>query len=92
MRKVTYQRIAMAIETASKVGVFVYCSLFACCLGNCWGNMEQVVTQWWHPVVSKVALVMPHWVMLSVLPRHTSVAIEMANNGGVFVCHRQFCH
>jgi hypothetical protein len=43
MRAVTYQHIAMAIKTASFVGVFVDCCLFACCPGGCWGNMEQVV-------------------------------------------------
>jgi hypothetical protein len=40
---VTYRRIAMAIKTASFVGVFVDCCLFACCPGGHWGNTEQVV-------------------------------------------------
>jgi hypothetical protein len=40
MCTVTYQRIAMAIETASFLGVFVDCCLFACCPGSRWGNME----------------------------------------------------
>ncbi len=31
MRAVSYRRIAMAIKTASFVGVFVDCCLFACC-------------------------------------------------------------
>jgi hypothetical protein len=53
---VTYRRIAMAIETASKVGVFVDCCLFACCHGSRQGNTEQVAAQWQHPVASKVAL------------------------------------
>ncbi len=43
MRAVTYRRIAMAIKTASFVGVFVDCCLFACCPGSCWGDTEQVV-------------------------------------------------
>jgi hypothetical protein len=43
MRAVMYQRITMAIETASFVGVFVDCCLFACCPGGHWGNTEQVV-------------------------------------------------
>jgi hypothetical protein len=92
MCRVTYQRIATAIKMASKVGVFVDCCLFACCPGGHRGNTEQVVAQWRRPVVSKVALDMPHWVMPSVLPRSTAVAIEMANNGGAFVRHRRFCH
>ncbi len=43
MRTVTYRRIAMAIETARFLGVFVDCCLFACCPGVRWGNTEQVV-------------------------------------------------
>ncbi len=92
MRAVTYRRIAMAIKTASKVGVFVDCCLFACCHGGRRGNTEQVATQWRHPVASKVALNMLHQEMLSVLPRRTTVAIKMANNGGAFVCRCKYCH
>ena len=33
MRAVSYHRIVMAIKTASKVGVFVDCCLFAVALG-----------------------------------------------------------
>ncbi len=43
MHAVLYRRITMAIKTARKVGVFVDCCLFACCLGGRWGNAEQVV-------------------------------------------------
>ncbi len=49
MHAVTYQRIAMAIKTASKVGLFVYRFLFACCPGGRHANTEQVVNgsvQW----------------------------------------------
>jgi hypothetical protein len=38
MHAVTYQRIAMAIKTATLLGVFVDCCLFACCPGGRWGN------------------------------------------------------
>jgi hypothetical protein len=38
MHAVTYQCIAMAIKTATFLGVFVYCCLFACCPGGCWVN------------------------------------------------------
>jgi hypothetical protein len=92
MRAVSYRRIAMAIKTASFVGVFVDCCLFACCPGRRWGNTEQVVAQCRHPVASRVALNMPHWAMLSVLLRRTAVAIKMAGGQGAFVCHHQFCH
>jgi hypothetical protein len=92
MCAVTYRRIAMAIKTASFLGVFVDCCLFACCPGGRWGNMEQVVAQCRHPVASGVALDMPPWAMPSVLLRRTAVAIEMASGQGAFVHHRQFCH
>jgi hypothetical protein len=39
MHTVTYRRIAMAIKTATFLGVFVDCCLFACCPGSRWGNM-----------------------------------------------------
>jgi hypothetical protein len=38
MCTVTYQRIAMAIKTATFLGVFVGCCLFACGPGSRWGN------------------------------------------------------
>jgi hypothetical protein len=38
MRTVTYRRIAMAIKTATFLGVFVDCCLFACCPGSRWGD------------------------------------------------------
>ncbi len=37
---VLYRRTATAINTASFVGVFVDCCLFACCPGGCWGDTE----------------------------------------------------
>jgi hypothetical protein len=78
MCAVMYRRIAMVIETASFLGVFVDCCLFACCPGGHWGNTEHVVTRCWRPVASGVALDMPHWAMPSVLLRRTAVAIETA--------------
>jgi hypothetical protein len=92
MNAVTYRRIAMAIKTASKVGVLVDCCLFACCPGGRRGNTEQVVARWWRPVASEVALDMPHWGMPSILPWSTTMAIKMAKNRGAFVHHQQFCH
>jgi hypothetical protein len=78
MRAVMYMRIAMAIKTASFVGVFVDCCLFACCPGSCWGNLEQVVAQCWRPVAFGVALDILHWVMCFVLHWRTAVAIKTA--------------
>jgi hypothetical protein len=82
----------MAIKTASFLGVFVDCCLFACCPGGRWGDTEQVVTQCRRPVASRVALDMPHRAMPSVLLRRTAIAIETAGGRGAFVPHRQFCH
>jgi hypothetical protein len=71
MRAVLYRLTAAAINMATFLGVFVGCCLFACCSGGCWGNMEQVVARWRHPVASEVALDMPHWAMPSVFaPAH----------------------
>jgi hypothetical protein len=78
MRAITYQRIAMAIKTASFLVVFVDFCLFACCPGSRWGNTEQVVAQFWRPVASGVALDMSHPAMPSVLLWRTAVAIELA--------------
>ena len=40
MRLVLYRCIAMAIKTASKVGVFYHHCLFVCHPGGCWGISE----------------------------------------------------
>jgi hypothetical protein len=79
MRMVTYRCIAMAIKTASFLGVFVDCCLFACCPGGCWGNTERVVAQCRRPVASGVALDMPHWAMPSVLFWRIAMAIKTAD-------------
>jgi hypothetical protein len=92
MHTVMYRRIAMAIKTATFLGVFVDCCLFACYPGGRWGNTEQVVTQWRRPVASRVALDMPHWAMPSILLRSTAVAIKTAGGRGAFIPHCQFCH
>ncbi len=75
---VTYRHIAMAIKMGCFLRVFIECCLFACCPGGHWGNTEQVIARYQHPVASGVALDMLHWVMLSVLLRPTAVAIETA--------------
>jgi hypothetical protein len=74
------RRSAIAIKMASKVGLFFVVFLFAVALhGGRWGNMEQVVARWRHPVASMVALNMLHQVMPSVLLRHTPIAIKTAS-------------
>ena len=66
----TYQRIAMAIKTASFVGVFVDCCLYVCCPGGRWGNTERVVARCQCPVASSEALDLLHWAMHAVTYRH----------------------
>jgi hypothetical protein len=78
MCAVAYRRIAMVIKTASFLGVFVDCCLFACCPGGRWVDTEQVVARCRRPVASGVALDMPHRAMPSVLLWRTAVAIKMA--------------
>jgi hypothetical protein len=75
---VTSWSIAMAIKMASFSAVFVDCCLYACCLGGCWGNTEQVVSQCRHPVASEEVKDMLHWEMLSVLLRRIAMAIKTA--------------
>jgi hypothetical protein len=67
MRTVLYCRIAMAIKTASFVGVLLDCCFVDCRPGSRWGDMEQVVAQCRRPEASGAALDMPHWAMPSVL-------------------------
>ena len=87
MRVVLYRRTAAAIKRASLFGTLIRRCFVCCCPGGRWGNTEWVVAQLWCPVASRVALDMPHWVVLSVLLRHTASAIKMANDRGAFVPH-----
>jgi hypothetical protein len=88
MHAVTYRRIAVAIKTATFLGVFVDCCLYACCPGGCWGNTERVVARWRLPGASSVALDLLHWAMPRSLLQCVCMAIEMACDGGTFVRHR----
>ena len=92
MCAVTYRRIAMAIKTATFLGVFVDCCLFACCPGGRWGNTEQVVARWRLPGASSVALDLLHRAMPRSLLQRIRMAIKMACNGGTFVRHCRFYH
>ncbi len=89
MHVVLYRRTTMAIKTASFLGVFVDCCLFACCPGSHWGDTEQVVVQCRCPVASGVTLDMPHCLMPSVLLQCTAVAIETAGRQVAFVHHHR---
>ncbi len=92
MCAVSCRYIAMAIKTASIVGVLFVCCFVDCCPGRRWGNTERVGARCRHKVAYRVALDMPHWAMPSVLLQCTAVAIETTGGRGAFVCHRQFCH
>ncbi len=88
MHAVRYRRIAMAIKTATFLGVFVDCCLFACCPGSRWGDTEQVVARWWLPGASSVALDLLHWTMPRSSLQRIRMAIKMACKRGTFVRHR----
>jgi hypothetical protein len=81
MHTVMHRHIAMAIETASKVGVFLHHCFIYCCPGSQWGDTEQVVSQWRRPVASGIALDMLHWATHFVLHQCTVMAFKM-NSGG----------
>jgi len=68
--------------------MFHYCWV-DCRPGGRWGDTERVLARWQRPVASSKALVMLHWEMCSVSHRRTTMAIEIAHNGGAFVRHRR---
>jgi hypothetical protein len=85
MHAVLYRRTTRAIKMARKVGPLFCC--FVCCHpGGCWGDAEQVVARWQHPVASGLALGMLHHAMPSALLRRTTMTIKMANDGGTILC------
>ena len=92
MRVVSYHRIAMAIKTARKVGVFIHCCVVDCRPGIRGNETKQVVAQWWRPVASNMALDILHWAVPHESLQCLRMAIEMACNGGAFIRrHRLFC-
>jgi hypothetical protein len=85
MHAVLYRRIAMAIKTACKVGVFIHRCVVDCHPGVRGSNTEQVVACWRRPVALDIALDILHWEMLHELLQCLRMAIKMACNGGAFV-------
>jgi hypothetical protein len=73
MCAVPYQRTATAIK-----GAFVHFCFVCCCPGSCWGNTEQVVTQWQCPVASGIALDMMHQAMSFALHRPSARPSKLA--------------
>ncbi len=92
MRLVLYRRIAMAIKTAYKVGVFIHHCVVDCRSGVRGSDTEQVVARWRRPVASNMALDILHWAMLHELLQCLRMAIKMTCNGGAFVRHRRLFH
>jgi hypothetical protein len=81
----------MAIEMISKGSTLYHRCFVDCRPGSRGGNTERVVTRWRRLVAFMKALDLLHWSLLAVLHRRTAMAIEMASNGGTFVCcHRLF--
>ena len=92
MCAVSYRRIAMAIETTRKVGVFIHRCVVDCCPGVRGSNTERVVARWRRLVTSDMALDILHWAMPHASLQCLRMAIKMACNGGAFVCRRRlFC-
>ncbi len=92
MRAVLYRRIAMAIKTARKVGVFIHRCVVDCRPGVRGSNTERVVARWRRQVASDMALDILHWAMPHESLQCLRMAIEMACDGGAFVCCRRLFH
>ena len=75
MRVVLYRRIAMAIKTASKVGVLFDCCFVDCCPGGRRGNTGQVVARWRLPGASILAVDLLHQAMPCALLQCIHMAI-----------------
>ena len=69
-----------------QTGHILHLRFVCCCPGGRRGDTEPVVARWRRPMASGEALVMLHRAMRSVLHRRTTMAIEMARDGGAFVC------
>ena len=91
MCAVSYRRIAMAIKTACKVGVFIHCCVVDCHPGVRGSNTEQAVARWRCLVAFNMALDILHRAMPHESLQCLRMAIEMACDGGAFVrCRRLF--
>jgi hypothetical protein len=81
----------MAIKTANKVSACCIIVKLIVALRGHRGDTERLVARWRRPVASGEALVMLHWAMRFISHQRTTMAIEMARDGGAFVrCRRLF--
>ncbi len=92
MRVIFYRRLAMAIKTASKVGVCLCCYFVCCCPGGCWGNTKWVVARWQCQVATSIALHILHRAMRFALHQRIHTAFKMGRDRGTVWCHPWFCH
>jgi hypothetical protein len=76
-------------QNGQQSGYILHNRCVDCRPGNRRGDTERVVTRWRRSVAFGEALVMLHWAMNRVLHRRTAMAIEMACDGGAFVCCRR---
>ena len=70
-------------QNSQQSGYILHNHCVNCCSGGCRGNMERVVTRWWHSVASGEALAMLHWAICSVSHRRTAMAIKIALDGHI---------
>ena len=76
-------------RNSQQSGFILHRRTVCCRPGGRRGNTERVVARWRRTRASDKALVMLHWVMRSVFHRRTTMAIEMAHDGGTFVRRRR---
>jgi hypothetical protein len=72
----------MTIKMANKSGVLLCMLYHHCHHGGCQSDMEQLVTRWWQPVASGIAMDILHQAMHFISHRRTAMAIEMAGRQG----------
>ena len=89
MRAVLYCRTAPVIEMASKGGGHVAHRCVDCVLGGRRGDTERVVARWRSLVAFMKALDLLNWEMRLVVHRRIAMSIEMARDGGAYVCRRR---
>ncbi len=85
MCAVGYRRIAMAIEMASKVGVFFIIVVLYVTPAAAGAIHSGYLPNGKYPVASAKALNLLHWVMHLALTQRIRRAIKMASKGGAFV-------
>jgi len=76
-------------RNSQQTGFILHRRTVCCRPGDCQGNTERVVARWRRLVASIKALDLLHWAMRAVSHHRIAMAIEIASDGGAFVCR---CH